>query len=227
MKMLHLFCALIAATFLLPGTLQARWMNPRTGRFLTLDTFEGQQDVPPSLHKYLYCEDDPINVEDRDGHEADVAEVLNGVFSVLGPFAPTPSMMVERPTKLLKWAFKNNSTSAAGLRWWFSYIFQYRITDQLDRPIVGRLVTEVVIVNDSRRAVSPKPVTGNARTDKDGVVRDNHIWTFWAPAGWVDTTQIVSVEGWPNLSVTLHETDYATGNWDGDYLAHFHENILP
>jgi hypothetical protein len=38
-------------------------------RFLTLDTEEGYQERALSLHKYLYCEDNPVNRKDPTGHE--------------------------------------------------------------------------------------------------------------------------------------------------------------
>src|ERR1043166_3241349 len=47
--------------------LRARYMNPGTGRFWTMDTFEGQSEDPLSLHKYLYAQSDPINRLDPSG----------------------------------------------------------------------------------------------------------------------------------------------------------------
>jgi len=40
--------------------LRARLMNPTTGRFLTMDSFEGVQSDPRSLHKYLYGFANPV-----------------------------------------------------------------------------------------------------------------------------------------------------------------------
>jgi RHS repeat-associated protein len=48
--------------------LRARYMNPATGRFQTMDSFEGEQSDPASLHKYLYAGDDPVNNIDPSGH---------------------------------------------------------------------------------------------------------------------------------------------------------------
>lgn len=48
--------------------LRARYLNPNTGRFITMDTYEGYREVPTSLHKYLYAELDPINRTDPSGH---------------------------------------------------------------------------------------------------------------------------------------------------------------
>ncbi|MFO7820301.1 MAG: RHS repeat-associated core domain-containing protein, partial [Halanaerobacter sp.] len=48
--------------------LRARYMNPSIGRFVTMDTWEGNNYDPRSLHKYLYCGNDPINRTDPSGH---------------------------------------------------------------------------------------------------------------------------------------------------------------
>ena len=48
--------------------LRARYMNPSIGRFVTMDTWEGNNYDPRSLHKYLYCGNDPINRIDPSGH---------------------------------------------------------------------------------------------------------------------------------------------------------------
>jgi RHS repeat-associated protein len=47
--------------------LRARYYNPRTGRFWTRDAHEGSAQDPLSIHKYLYCHDDPVNHEDPSG----------------------------------------------------------------------------------------------------------------------------------------------------------------
>jgi RHS repeat-associated protein len=44
--------------------LRARYMNPSIGRFQTMDTYEGNVFDPSSLHKYTYCNNDPVNFVD-------------------------------------------------------------------------------------------------------------------------------------------------------------------
>jgi hypothetical protein len=69
---------------------RARYFNPNTGRFWTMDTNEGSQEDPFSLHKYLYCEDEPIGHTDPSGHDGldsmtDISAVAlgrNGPFGV-------------------------------------------------------------------------------------------------------------------------------------------------
>jgi RHS repeat-associated protein len=50
--------------------LRARYLSPGYGRFWTMDSFEGNNQDPLSLHKYLYAADDPVNRIDPSGHES-------------------------------------------------------------------------------------------------------------------------------------------------------------
>ena len=49
--------------------LRARYYQPAVGRFLTRDTYTGEEDVPESLHLYTYCENDGVNAVDPSGHK--------------------------------------------------------------------------------------------------------------------------------------------------------------
>jgi RHS repeat-associated protein len=60
--------------------LRARWMNPTEGRFMSMDTDEGDQEDPLSLHKYLYVADDPTDKDDPSGNQygSRISELLRG-----------------------------------------------------------------------------------------------------------------------------------------------------
>lgn len=47
--------------------LRARFYDPKSGRFPTMDSFEGRPTDPPSLHRYLYAHADPANALDPTG----------------------------------------------------------------------------------------------------------------------------------------------------------------
>lgn len=50
-----------------PLTAQARYLNPNTGRFQTMDSYEGNNQDTLSLHKYLYAQGNPVNRVDPSG----------------------------------------------------------------------------------------------------------------------------------------------------------------
>ena len=58
----------------------ARWWDPNLGRFVTLDTDEGQQEDPLSLHKYLYCQANPVNMVDPTGRDGSYVETLSATM---------------------------------------------------------------------------------------------------------------------------------------------------
>jgi RHS repeat-associated protein len=49
--------------------LRARYYNPSNGRFNQRDTYDGINDDPQSLHKYLYAADNPVSIVDPSGHD--------------------------------------------------------------------------------------------------------------------------------------------------------------
>ena len=54
-------------------TYSARYYNPATGRFVSMDPENGIPTDPKTLHKYLYAGGDPVNAKDPTGR-ADVME---------------------------------------------------------------------------------------------------------------------------------------------------------
>ncbi len=44
--------------------LRARNYQPEKGRFLTRDTYTGEEDEPRSLHLYVYCYNNPVTFSD-------------------------------------------------------------------------------------------------------------------------------------------------------------------
>ncbi len=81
-KQIVLCTLLIAVLSIAPLNLQARWMNPNTGRFQTSDTFQGDTKEPLSLHKYLYVEDNPINMVDPSGHDGELGSLVTTMGNI-------------------------------------------------------------------------------------------------------------------------------------------------
>jgi len=48
--------------------LNARYYDPEDGRFLTEDTYRGEENDPDTWHLYAYCNNDPVNYKDPSGH---------------------------------------------------------------------------------------------------------------------------------------------------------------
>jgi hypothetical protein len=69
------------------------YLNPHTGRFWTMDTFRGNNEDPLSLHKYLYCQNNPINHADPSGH--DIGEMLS-IVEISGMLNALPGISLSR-----------------------------------------------------------------------------------------------------------------------------------
>ncbi|NBQ70467.1 MAG: RHS repeat-associated core domain-containing protein [Nitrosomonadaceae bacterium] len=69
---------------------RARYLNPDTGRFWNMDTHEGDNEDPLSLHKYIYARHNPVDRIDPSGHDdivsLSVATAMRGAVAgaVLG-----------------------------------------------------------------------------------------------------------------------------------------------
>ena len=67
--------------------LNARFYDPSTGRFISQDTYRGEQDEPDTWHLYAYCANDPINYTDPSGHfietVLDVASVGLSLYTMI------------------------------------------------------------------------------------------------------------------------------------------------
>jgi len=103
-------CALFAlALLLMPGTSPARWMNPNSGRFHTMDTFEGRQEDPQSLHKYVYAENNPVNNIDPSGQES-IGAML-AVLDIQGMFAQVSNPVAPRAQQRARQVASNRPSS--------------------------------------------------------------------------------------------------------------------
>ena len=71
--------------------LRARYMNPNTGRFWTMDEYEGGVGEPKSLHKYSFCHNNPISSRDPSGHGllGELNAALSIAIIIYGPTVVT------------------------------------------------------------------------------------------------------------------------------------------
>jgi RHS repeat-associated protein len=69
--------------------LRARYYAPQSGRFLTMDTCEGDNEDPLSLHKYLYCAGNAVNNADPNGHDIlGSFALMSGISTLSGMGSP-------------------------------------------------------------------------------------------------------------------------------------------
>ena len=69
--------------------LRARYMNPSTGTFITMDEYAGSVFEPVSLHKYLYANANPVMNSDPTGYET-----LKGQLTTAAGIAVLSTMLV-------------------------------------------------------------------------------------------------------------------------------------
>ena len=100
--------------------LRARYMNPSTGRFWTMDVYPGLSEEPQSLHKYMYCIDSPINYLDPSGCFSISVTEIAIVAGIMGTLAGMATIMFH-------WQdYKNTSPDAVG-RWVHQAIYRFYI----------------------------------------------------------------------------------------------------
>ncbi len=101
-KLISGILAILLAVALVPTTSQARYLNPNTGRFQTMDTYEGNQSDPLSLHKYVYTHCNPVNGIDPSGNGnmsySDVGTAMLGGALLAGMFSCVADLAHRRAT---------------------------------------------------------------------------------------------------------------------------------
>ncbi len=90
---------------------RARWMDPRSGRFLGMDPYAGSRFDPPSLHKYLYVNADPVDKVDPSGMFESLSQTLttiSGQITLIGSRVAAGTITrlgAVRAIRALNWTF--------------------------------------------------------------------------------------------------------------------------
>ena len=125
--------------------LRARYMNTSTGRFWTMDSYEGDQGDPMSLHKYAYGNSNPISHNDPTGHWSVLEMMAVGAIGLTlavlpgcGSSVKTPNCTFELdPNYAQAWGIKDGRVSYE-----FAGIFEDR-----SRAFTNYSVIQVAILN--------------------------------------------------------------------------------
>jgi RHS repeat-associated protein len=92
---------------------RARWMDPRVGRFVSMDRWHGTLWEPSSLHRYLYASASPVDRIDPSGRESlqetTCASALNSVVQSIS------SLSARAVQGVITWS--GAMRLIAGLRW--------------------------------------------------------------------------------------------------------------
>src|SRR5262249_10173095 len=103
---------------------KARYFDPQIGRFTSQDSFLGQIDNPPSLHRYFYANDNPGRFIDRTGHAGITVHDLRnagvafaGAVYGVGEVIAAPGVFTYQATGALlygatgQWQYKSQADS--------------------------------------------------------------------------------------------------------------------
>lgn len=119
--------------------LRARWMDPSTGLFLSLDPAPGRIFEPLTLHKYLYTVADPVNNVDPSGRES--------LPSQLTAVATSVALAIQNMSAQLRVAFAIGGTQVGHLFNAFG-----KLAESAARQVLG--LHPSMIVNTGRAIIT-------------------------------------------------------------------------
>ncbi len=135
--------------------LRARYLDQNIGRFQNMDTFEGSQSDPLSLHKYLYCQSNPANLTDPSGHDA-VGEAIGIPINLIIPGSSTVLSYVRRGTVF----YDSSKPQLPDLNSPHLVANYHSILIKNASANLDTIFTELTQMNVDGASASPVPVTG-------------------------------------------------------------------
>jgi RHS repeat-associated protein len=159
--------------------LRARYMQPQTGRFWSMDSYEGRPSDPLSLHKYLYAEANPENRIDPSGNvtamETMQVGTLVGEMAAVGMFLYLKDVQrgVEKDLGLRPKTGWREEEEANVMRVQLQEGSNHTLGDE-----------ELVRKNNSKEGVTVQQMRGALNTLYDKVYRRKEA------AGWFPTSEL-------------------------------------
>jgi RHS repeat-associated protein len=108
---------------------RARWMDPSTGRFGSVDPFTGVPTEPIMLHKYLYTGADPVNNVDPTG-EFSVVTVA-AVTAIVGTLAAIATVQALSP-RSQRFGFLGGGVAIVSFSWQNQFVLGREQLDATD-----------------------------------------------------------------------------------------------
>ena len=103
---------------------RARWMDPRVGRFVGMDPFEGLEHEPLTLHRYLYAGADPVNKVDPSGRDFSLGAQIT-IGAMLGAIANIAIVQPRGVRQTVETALLGAAAGAAGVATGSAFVALY------------------------------------------------------------------------------------------------------
>ena len=107
--------------------LNARYYDPEEGRFLTEDTYRGENDQPDTQHLYVYCANNPVNYVDPSGHFAIAVPILVKLVLVGGVVIYVSYSRWKRHSPKIRYAGRKISYKNTIFRWIAAKVIRHGI----------------------------------------------------------------------------------------------------
>ena len=107
--------------------LNARYYDPEEGRFLTEDTYCGENDQPDTQCLYVYCANNPVNYVDPSGHFAIAVPILVKLVLVGGVVIYVSYSRWKRHSPKIRYAGRKISYKNTIFRWIAAKVIRHGI----------------------------------------------------------------------------------------------------
>ena len=107
--------------------LNARYYDPEEGRFLTEDTYCGENDQPDTQCLYVYCANNPVNYVDPSGHFAIAVPILVKLVLVGGVVIYVSYSSWKRHSPKTRYAGRKISYKNTIFRWIAAKVIRHGI----------------------------------------------------------------------------------------------------
>ncbi len=178
--------------------LRARYYNPLNGRFNRMDPYAGSPQDPQSLHKYLYCHNNPVSNIDPTGRS------IAGMAMAVGAFLWAQKMFVGLLIAagiVAYYTLHNRSGPVDAVEVYFE-----AGSNDFRRGISPRLGD----IEEQFRAIVPTTIYENANLDNVQHGYDPDTRTYRILVSWTRTGTYVGYtpNSIINISVTSYEQSY-------------------